>query len=68
MNAVETARSLLAFIGAPRGAVSVMAEPDAAAGFALRVWLTNNSLASRIPSLFMGHPVKVERTPTINAG
>jgi hypothetical protein len=68
MNATEVARSLLASIGAPRGAVSVITEPDKAAGFALRVWVSNSTIAPRVPHTFMGHPVRVEKRPRIVAG
>lgn len=67
MSPTEVARQLLGRIAAPPGAVSIFAEPDGGAGFALRVWVTPNADVADIPTEFMGHPVIVQPMPRITA-
>lgn len=66
MDATSVARQLLTAISAPRGSVTVFAEPDATAGFALRVWVRGPA-PDGIPARFLGHPVRVERAPKVTA-
>lgn len=63
MTPTDAARQLLALIGAPRGAVSILAEPEPRTGFALRVWVSPSYNADAIPSEFLGHPVVVQDAP-----
>jgi hypothetical protein len=63
MNPTDTARQLLALLGAPRGAVSILPEPEPKTGFALRVWVNPSFCLDDIPSEFLGHPVIVQDSP-----
>jgi len=66
MTPTDIAKQLLSRINAPRGAVSILAEPEPKTGFALRVWVMPNASISDIPSEFLGHPVIVQRTPRLS--
>jgi len=63
MTPTDTAKQLLLRLNAPRGALSILAEPEPKTGFALRVWVMPNASIEGIPSEFLGHPVIVQRTP-----
>lgn len=67
MTPTDTARQLLVLLGAPRGAVSILAEPDPKTGFALRVWVSPTYSLDNIPSEFLGHPVIVQDAPRFSA-
>jgi len=67
MTPTDTARQLLALLGAPKGAVSILAEPDPKTGFALRVWVSPTYYLDDIPSEFLGHPVIVQDAPRFSA-
>jgi hypothetical protein len=66
MTPTETARELLASIAAPRGAVSIFAEPEPVTGFVLRVWVAANATVCNIPTKFQGHPVIVQNAPRVS--
>ena len=66
MTPSDVAKELLRRIDAPRGVVSVFAEPEPTAGYILRVWLSNNSYVSKVPAEFLGHPVVVQKPPRIS--
>ena len=63
MNSTEIARQLLARINAPRGSVTILAEPEEYTGFALRVWVRSDALLECIPDHFLGHPVIIQQAP-----
>lgn len=67
MTPSDIARQLLALLAAPRGAVSILAEPEPKTGFALRVWVSSNYSTDDIPSEFLGHPVIVQDAPRLSA-
>lgn len=67
MTPTDTARQLLVLLGAPRGAVSILAEPEPKTGFALRVWISPTYCPDDIPSEFLGHPVIVQDAPRFSA-
>lgn len=67
MNSTELARLLLEALGAPRGALSVVAMPDPKHGFVLTVWARSDYPLRRLPSEFLGFPVKVESQPRFSA-
>lgn len=66
MTPTETAKELLASIAAPRGAVSIFAEPEPVTGFVLHVWVAANATVCNIPENFQGHPVIVQDAPRIS--
>jgi len=67
MSPTDVARQLLARIAAPRGAVSILPEPEPSTGFALRVWVTGNADLAKIPDEFLGHPVIIQTAPRFTA-
>ena len=63
MTSTEIARQLLELLRAPKGAVSILAEPEPKTGFALRVWVSPTYRSENIPDEFLGHPVIVQDAP-----
>ena len=66
MSPTDIARQLLSRINAPRGTVSILAEPEPNSGFILRVWVNANSYVPDIPNEFFGHPVIVQKAPRMS--
>lgn len=66
MDAMTAAERLYALIDAPRGALNVIALPDSASGFILKVWVSQGSCHGKIPSSFEGYKVQVEQRPRFN--